>query len=88
MHLEMTALILANADGGTFETRLTHLGAVHILATVAHKLGILALRRWYVVNCVGYWMETGDKTVEHLEMAAVKEGNRTLVEEDIDWCVS
>jgi len=33
-------------------------------------------------------METGDKTVERLEMAAVKEGNRTLVADDIDWCVS
>jgi len=33
-------------------------------------------------------METGDKTVECLEMAAVKEGNRTLAADDIDWCVS
>jgi hypothetical protein len=32
-------------------------------------------------------METGDKTAERLEMAAVKEGNRTLVADDIDWCV-
>jgi len=32
-------------------------------------------------------METGDKTVEHLEMAAVKESNRTLAADDIDWCV-
>ena len=33
-------------------------------------------------------METGDKTAERLEMAAVKEGNRTLAVDDIDWCVS
>jgi len=33
-------------------------------------------------------METGDKTVERLEMAAVKEGNHTLAADDIDWCVS
>ena len=32
-------------------------------------------------------METGDKTAEHLEMAAVKEGKRTLAA-DIDWCGS
>jgi len=33
-------------------------------------------------------METGDKTAERLEMAAVKGGNRTLVADDIYWCVS
>jgi len=33
-------------------------------------------------------MENGDKTVERLEMAAVKEGNHTLAAVDIDWCVS
>ena len=33
-------------------------------------------------------METGDKTAEHLEMAAVKEGNRTLAADEVDWCVS
>jgi len=33
-------------------------------------------------------METGDKTADRLEMAAVKEGNRTLAADDIDWCVS
>jgi len=33
-------------------------------------------------------METGDKTAERLEMAAVEEGNRTLAADDIDWCVS
>jgi len=32
-------------------------------------------------------MENGDKTAECLEMAAVKEGNRTLGV-DIDWCGS
>jgi len=33
-------------------------------------------------------METGDHTAERLEMAAVKEGNRTLAADDIDCCVS
>jgi len=33
-------------------------------------------------------METGDKTAECLEMAAVKEGNHTLGADDIDQCVS
>jgi hypothetical protein len=46
VHLEMTALVLGTAEGGTFETRHTHLGAGHILATVAHNLDILALCCW------------------------------------------
>jgi len=33
-------------------------------------------------------METGDKTAERLQMAAVKEGNCTIAADDIDWCVS
>jgi len=34
-------------------------------------------------------METGDKTAERLEMAAVKEGNSTLAAVvDNGWCVS
>jgi hypothetical protein len=33
-------------------------------------------------------METGDKTAEHLEMAAVEDCNCTLAVDDIDWCVS
>jgi hypothetical protein len=33
-------------------------------------------------------MGTSDTTAEHLEMAAVKKGNRTLAVDDIDWCVS
>jgi hypothetical protein len=33
-------------------------------------------------------METGDNSAEHMEMAAVNEGNRTLAADDIDWCVS
>jgi len=33
-------------------------------------------------------MENGDKTAEHLEMAAVKEGNHTYAAVDIDWHVS
>jgi hypothetical protein len=33
-------------------------------------------------------METGEKTAERLEMAAVKERHCTLAADDIDWCVS
>jgi hypothetical protein len=33
-------------------------------------------------------METVDETVERREMAALKEGIRTLAADDIDWCVS
>lgn len=33
-------------------------------------------------------MENGDKHVEHLEIATVKEGNQTHSADDIDWCVS
>jgi hypothetical protein len=33
-------------------------------------------------------METGNKTLKYLEMATVKEGNSTLAEDDIFWCVS
>jgi hypothetical protein len=43
VHLEVTALVQGSATGGTFETRHTHLGAGHILATVAHNLDILGL---------------------------------------------
>jgi len=44
--LEMTALVLGIAEGGTFETRHNHLGAGHILAMVAHNWDILGLRCW------------------------------------------
>jgi len=30
-------------------------------------------------------MQNGEKTAEHLEMAAVKEGNHTHAADDIDW---
>jgi hypothetical protein len=33
-------------------------------------------------------METGDTTAEHMEMAAVKDGNCTLAADDFDSCVS
>jgi len=38
------ALVLATAEGETFETCHHHLGAGHIFATVAHNLEILGLR--------------------------------------------
>jgi len=52
VHLEMMDLVLCTAEGGTFETRHNHLGAGHILATVAHNLDIVGLHCWEVANCV------------------------------------
>jgi len=46
VHLAMMALVLGTAEGGTFENRHNHLGAGHILATVAHNMDILRLRCW------------------------------------------
>jgi hypothetical protein len=46
VHLEMMALVLGTAVGGSFETRHNHLGAGHILATVAYNLDIVGLRCW------------------------------------------
>jgi len=46
VHLEITALVLGTAEGGTFETRHNHVGAGHILAKVAHNLDIVGLRCW------------------------------------------
>ena len=43
MHLEMTALVLESAEGGTFETCHNHLVRGHILTTEAHTLEILGL---------------------------------------------
>jgi len=87
--LEMMALVLGTAAGEPFETRHNHLGGGHIFATVTHKLDIVGLCWWLVANCcLSCWMENGDKTAEHLEMAAVKEGNNTHAVDDIDWHVS
>jgi hypothetical protein len=52
VHLEMTAFVLGTAEGGTFEARHNHLGAGHILATVAHNLHILRLCFWLVAHYV------------------------------------
>ena len=82
MHLEMMALVLMTGEGGTFETHHNRLGRGHILATVAHNMGILNLRCWLVVNCVSCSMGTGDKTAERLEMAALKQCNHTLASDD------
>jgi len=46
VQLEMTALVLETAEGGTFETRHNHLGPGHILAMAAHTLHIVGLRCW------------------------------------------
>jgi len=88
VHLEMTVLVLRTAEGRTFESRHNHLGAGHIHATVAHNFNDLGLSCWKVANFVSCWMETGINTVERMEMAPSKEGNRTLAADDIDWCVS
>ena len=89
VHLEMTALVLWPAAGETFETPHNRLDGYHILAMVAHNLVIVGLHCWLVANCcVSCWMDTGDKTVERLEMTAVKEGNHTHAADDIHWRVS
>ena len=84
VHLEMTALVLESAEGGTFETHHNHLGGGHILATVAHNFDILGLCWWLVANCMSCGIESVDKTAERLEMAAVKAGNHTHAADDID----
>ena len=88
MHLQMTALVLDSAEGGSFENRHNHLDGRHILATVAHNVDILALRRRFVAKCVSCQMESADRTAERLEMTAVKVGNHSLAADDIDWFVS
>jgi len=88
VHLEMTAMVLRTAGGETFDTRHSRLGGGHILATVAHNLDNIGLRSWLVGNWMSYWMENGDKTTEHLEMAAVEQDNHTHAADDIDWRVS
>jgi len=50
VHLVMSALVLEAAEGGTFETRHTHLGGGRILASLAHNLELVGLHRWLVVN--------------------------------------
>jgi len=52
VHLELMTLVLKSAEGGTFETYHNHLGAGHILDTVAHYMDILGLRWWLFANCV------------------------------------
>ena len=44
MLLEIMAIVLESAKGGTFETHYNHLGGGHILAMVAYNFDILALR--------------------------------------------
>jgi len=46
VHLEMTVLVLGFLERGAFVTRHNHLGAGHILTTVAHNVDILGLRLW------------------------------------------
>jgi hypothetical protein len=43
LHLKMMALVLGPVEGGTFETCHYHLGAGHILATVAHNMDMCGL---------------------------------------------
>ena len=89
VHLVMMVLVLGTPEAGTFETSHNHIGGDHILATVAHNMEILGLCGWLVVNCcVLCYMENFNQTVEHLQMTAVKVGNYTHAEHDIDWCVS
>jgi hypothetical protein len=52
VQLEMMALVGESVERRLFETHHNHLGAGHILATVAHDLDILGLHWWLVANCV------------------------------------
>jgi len=53
VHLETTALVLGTAAGEIFDTRHNRLGGGHLLATVAHNLGIVGLCGWLFANrCV------------------------------------
>ena len=54
MHLERKAIVLKSVEGGTFETDHNHLGGGHILATMAHNLDIVGMRRSLVAICVSY----------------------------------
>lgn len=74
----MMASALENAEVGTFETHYNHLGGGYIIATVANNQEILGLcwcliGKWFLL----WTMENADKTVEHLNMTAVKEGDYT-----------
>jgi len=46
VHLEIMAIVSGTVEGGPFQNCHNQLGAGHILATVAHKLGILGWRCW------------------------------------------
>jgi hypothetical protein len=68
-----------------FRTHRNHLGGCHILTTVADKLEFHSVHWWLVANCASCWIENGDTTGKHLEMAAVKMGNQTEAADDIEW---
>lgn len=50
VNLEMTAIVLGTAEGGTFDTCHSHLGGGHTLPTVSHNLIMLGLCQWLVAN--------------------------------------
>jgi len=86
VHLQMSAHVLGTAVGETFETRYDFLGGGHILPTVAHNLEPVGLIWWLVANCcVSCSMENGDETDKCLEIAVMKEGNHTHLEDNINW---
>ena len=85
VHLETMAVVLMYTVRGTFETHHNHLGGSHILAMVAHVRDILCLHRWLVVSSVSWGPESVDKTVEHMQMAAMEAVNHAHAADDIDW---
>jgi hypothetical protein len=84
----MMAVVLMYTVRGTFETHHNHLGGSHILATVDHVGDIHCLRRWLVVSSVSWGPESVDKTVEHIQMAAMEAVNHAHAADDIDWFLS
>ena len=85
MHLPMTAHVLETAIAEKFETCRYSLCGGHILATVAHNLKPIGLYWSLVANCcVSCSMENRDKTKECLEIAVLKEGNHTHLEDGIN----
>lgn len=88
VHLEMRALVLESMEGGIFDTQHNHVGGGHILVTAAHSLNIVGLDWWLVANCVLCWMESAEKTAEHLDIVAVRAGNNTHAADISNWFVS
>jgi hypothetical protein len=62
---------------GLFGARHNHSGGGHISNSVAHSFDMLALHSWMLAHCVSYSMANGDKSVMHMEMAAIERTHYT-----------